>query len=246
MWLSAEDYSVRQADLIGRCEEGTGQWFLKSSEYTSWVGGSTRTLLCPGIPGAGKTFMTAIVVNNLLATCSTQDDAGVAVLYCSYNMREEQTKEKLLAGLVRHILKYEHSLSERLRTLHMRCVMEMRRPTFSELSSVLHFVASTYSSVFIAIDALDECASTQWRPLISEIRRLQDIHLGVRLMATFRPQIDFDDQHLNGEQLEIRATDLDLERFIHSNVSLLSKHVEETPALKKDVVQSIIKAADGM
>ncbi len=114
------------------------------------------------------------------------------MLYCSYNLREVQTKEKLLARLVQQILKHEHSLSKRVQTLHLRCEMERRRPTFGKLSSELQYVTSTYSSVFFVIDALDECASSQWQLLISKIWRLQALLPSVRLMATFRPQISFD------------------------------------------------------
>ncbi len=45
--------------------------------------------------------MSAIVVNHLEERFPCRDGVGIAVLYCSYSTQEEQTTEKLLAGLHR-------------------------------------------------------------------------------------------------------------------------------------------------
>ncbi len=79
--MSSEDFAIRQRDIISRHQQGTGRWFLENPKFQSWHAGSTLNLLCPGIPGAGKSFMAAIVVNFLHSNTA---DAGVAVLYCSY------------------------------------------------------------------------------------------------------------------------------------------------------------------
>ena len=51
--------------------------------------GEQNQLLCSGIPGAGKTVLASIVINNLL----TQFDNDVAVtwVYCSYKEKGSQT-----------------------------------------------------------------------------------------------------------------------------------------------------------
>jgi Cdc6-like AAA superfamily ATPase len=227
-------------------QEGTGQWFLKSSEFIAWVKGSTPTLLCPGIPGAGKTFMTAIVVNSLLDRFSKVDDVGVVVFYCSYSMREEQTKEKLLAGLLRQLVKPKHSESDRVQALYELCKNAKRRPSFSELSGLLQHVAGTYSKMFIVIDALDECESKDWSPLITELRRLQTQLPALRLMVTFRQHVKITEEFTDAVTFEIRAHSWDLEHYIKGHMPRLSKHVEETAGLREEVIEAIVKAADGM
>ncbi|KAF1363100.1 hypothetical protein EJ07DRAFT_54123, partial [Lizonia empirigonia] len=72
-WLSPDDFPAQHADLIARRQADTGLWFLDSSEFTEWIHGASQTLFCPGIPGAGKTMMAAIVVDHLLSTVQTAD-----------------------------------------------------------------------------------------------------------------------------------------------------------------------------
>lgn len=64
-WLADSNYSSQHNDYLSRRQQGTGQWLLDSGEYQDWLSTDKQTLFCPGIPGAGKTILTAIVVENL-------------------------------------------------------------------------------------------------------------------------------------------------------------------------------------
>jgi len=64
-WLTPIDYAPQQSDFISRRQEGTGLWLLNSREFQDWLSSSKQTLFCPGIPGAGKTVVTSIVVDYL-------------------------------------------------------------------------------------------------------------------------------------------------------------------------------------
>ena len=59
-WLSPNDYASQHRDVINRRQAGTGQWLLESAEYKTRLQLAKGTLFCPGIPGAGKTTLTAI------------------------------------------------------------------------------------------------------------------------------------------------------------------------------------------
>ena len=62
-WICPVDYHVQQEDSIDRHQTGTGQWFLRDTKFQAWDQSKDATLFCPGIPGAGKTIMAALVVN---------------------------------------------------------------------------------------------------------------------------------------------------------------------------------------
>src|SRR5436305_14989008 len=64
-WLTPIDYAPQQSDFISRRHEGTGQWLLNSNEFEEWVNRNKRTLFCSGMPGAGKTIITSIVIEHL-------------------------------------------------------------------------------------------------------------------------------------------------------------------------------------
>jgi hypothetical protein len=227
-------------------QEGTGQWFLKSPEFVAWVEGPTRTLLCPGIPGAGKTFMTAIVVNYLREAFMRREDIGIAVLYCIYSIREEQTKEELLAGILRQLIKHRHCDSGRVITLYEHRKDAGRRPSFSQQSKLLQCVAATYSTVFVVADAEDECEGIEWSPLMSELGHLQSCFPALRLMVTFRPHVTVTEKSTCATSFEIRADSWDLRHYISGRMSRLSKHVEDDASLRKMVLHEITIAADGM
>jgi hypothetical protein len=53
-WLTPVNYALQQSDFIARRQEGSGEWLLKSGEFQQWLAQSSRTLFCPGMPGAGK------------------------------------------------------------------------------------------------------------------------------------------------------------------------------------------------
>jgi len=66
-WLTPINYGPQQSDFINRQQPGTGQWLLDSEEFQTWLNTDKKTLFCPGIPGAGKTTLTSIVVDYLYA-----------------------------------------------------------------------------------------------------------------------------------------------------------------------------------
>lgn len=48
-WLSPLDFPSKQNDALSRREEGTGQWFLETTEFRSWLDTAGKVLWCPGI-----------------------------------------------------------------------------------------------------------------------------------------------------------------------------------------------------
>jgi hypothetical protein len=100
-WISPIDHGARQSDLISRRQEGTGQWLLDSNQFKTWMNGTEKTLFCPGIPGAGKTMLTAIVVELLQATFENDPSVGVAYFFCNFRRQLEQKPVDLLASLLK-------------------------------------------------------------------------------------------------------------------------------------------------
>src|ERR1700686_5109446 len=76
-WLTKIDYGPQQSDFLGRREAGTGQWLLDSGKFQAWVENKKQTLFCPGIPGAGKTILTSIVVDQLMTRFENDKTIGI-------------------------------------------------------------------------------------------------------------------------------------------------------------------------
>ncbi|KAJ8126084.1 hypothetical protein O1611_g7556 [Lasiodiplodia mahajangana] len=101
-------YSVN--DIKSRQVEGTGMWFLESKEFYDWMKGVNNTLFCPGIPGAGKTILSSLVINHLQKT-RDQLGAGVACLYCNHKEDKDRKVIDSVSSLLRQLVE------ESLRTL---------------------------------------------------------------------------------------------------------------------------------
>ncbi len=83
-WLTPVDYGPQQSDYLRRRQQGTGQWLLDSEEFKGWLSTGDQTLFCPGIPGAGKTILTSIVVDYLGSTFHNDPKISIAYVYWQF------------------------------------------------------------------------------------------------------------------------------------------------------------------
>lgn len=77
-WLTSVDYSAQLSDYLERRQEGTGEWLLSSNEFQTWIQNKEHMLFCPGMPGAGKTVLTSIVVDHLHSKIQKDSKIGIA------------------------------------------------------------------------------------------------------------------------------------------------------------------------
>jgi Cdc6-like AAA superfamily ATPase len=245
-WLSPDSFAAQQSDLITRKQADTGQWFLDSPEFTEWVNGTSQTLFCPGIPGAGKTMMAAIAVDHLQKAIQTTD-IGVAYLYCNYKRQADQTAPNLLAAIIKQLVQNRPSIAHSLSSMYERHRVRGTRPSFKELSSVLQSVLANYSKVYVVLDALDECPEQNGTrsQLLGICRDLQQ-QTGLRLMATSRHIPDIVEKFKDTPLVEVRASDSDLKRFVTGNVNRFARFVRLSSDLQERVQTKIVEAADGM
>ena len=100
--LSTSDYPSQQTDLFNQCQEGAGQWLFHLKEFQAWLDGTESTLFCPDIPGAGKTMITSIMINNLQQLFQGDKKVGIAYVYCNYKRQTEQTIHNFMASLLKN------------------------------------------------------------------------------------------------------------------------------------------------
>ncbi|KFZ00163.1 hypothetical protein V500_01159 [Pseudogymnoascus sp. VKM F-4518 (FW-2643)] len=246
-WLTPVDFATQQNDFFSRREEGTGQWLLESAEFQEWVDINQQVLFCPGIPGAGKTILTSIVVNYLYTKFQKDTNIGIAYLYCNFRRQNEQNVEGLLASLLKQLAQGQYHLPESVKSLYDSHKKNRTRPAFNELSSALQSVATLYSRSFIVVDALDECQTSGGcrTKLLTEIFALQSkSRANIFSTSRFIPEIEV--QFKNSMRLEIRASDHDVQRYLDGHMSELSTCVLRNSELQGEIKTAIIKAVNGM
>ncbi|KXG49201.1 uncharacterized protein PGRI_030710 [Penicillium griseofulvum] len=243
-WLSAVDYTLQQRDLLDRRQEGTGQWLLASEEYKHWLDTRGATLFCPGIPGAGKTICSAILVEDLTTRFGDNPNVGIAYIYCNFNRRDEQQAQDLLSSLLKQLSQQRTTIPDVVKDIYKRYKTESKHPKFEKISNALQSVVSMYSKVFIVIDALDECESTCRTRVLGEIMK---VHAGARanVFATSRPT-EIHDLFKAGETLEIRAHEDDVRRYLDGNMFRLPGFVNRSPTLQEEIMAVISHHVQGM
>lgn len=159
--LSTIDFEATHSDISNTRVIGTGNWLLESTTFITWLQSSPNAVLwCYGIPGAGKTTMSSLMIDHLRTLQGDNISNGVAGIYCTY--KEPQTIVNLLGSLLQQ-------LAERLDELPPFLSGEQRL-SLREISTALSEVFTKYGKIFLVIDALDEC--TNAIDLLKEIQKL--------------------------------------------------------------------------
>jgi Cdc6-like AAA superfamily ATPase len=246
-WLTPLDYAPQQGDFIGRRQEGAGNWLLNSDEFKTWLNQNKQTLYCPGIPGAGKTMITSIIIQHLWESFQNDASVGIAYLYCNFRRQLEQKPIDLLASLLKQLVQEQISMPESLKSLYKKCKTNRARLSIDEVSKVLRSVVAGYSRVFIIIDALDEyqVSNGERKVLLSEIFNIQAM-TGANLFATSRFIPDIMKEFETCISLEIRAHDEDIQRYLDWKMSQLQPFVLENLPLQGQIKAKIAQAANGM
>jgi NACHT domain len=246
-WLTPVDYGTLQSDFISRRQEGTGRWLLESDGFQRWVQGSKLTLFCSGVPGAGKTIITSIVVDKLYAEFGNDANVAIAYVYCNFRQQMQQNPKALLASLLKQLLQRRPFVPECIMTLFKRHDNERTRPPLQEISKALHTIVKAFTKTFIIIDALDECQNSDGgrRKLLSEIFELQ-AKTDVSFFATSRCIPEMRKEFESSISVEIRASQDDVQTYLDGHMSKLPLCVLRNSDLQEEIKTEIMKAVDGM
>jgi len=245
-WLTPVDYAPQQNDYLRRRQLGTGQYLLDSAEYLAWLHTENQTLFCPGIPGAGKTIITAIAVEDLNKRFQKNQNIGIAYIYCNFHRKDEQKAEDLLASLLKQLSQGRPSLPDCVKALYDNRKDERTRPPFIEISEALHSVTATYSRVFIIIDALDECQVSDGcrTKLISEVFSLQ-AKCGANIFATSRMSDEIAKMFDKAVSFKIHARDEDVRTYLNGQMPHLQSDILDDD-MREMIATEILNATDGM
>lgn len=218
-WLTPVDYSPQHHDFISRRQEGTGQWFLRSPEFQTWLKNNGQTLFCPGIPGAGKTIIAAIVIDQLLAKFQHDPHTGIAYIYCNFQRQDEQTVEKLLANLLKQLAQRQLSLPKSVQDLYEKYEKSGTLAPLHQITAALHSTAAAFEKVFFIIDALDECQNLAQTKLLNTLFVIQT-EARVNILATSRYLYNIIRRFDGCATIEIAAANEDVLAYLNGQLSL--------------------------
>ena len=106
-WLSPLSFQARQSELYNQCTQQNVSHpsLLASPEFEAWTAGAPWSLQCVGEPGAGKTFVCALVVERLKAIFRDRN-VPILCVYLNYKESNVQTLDNLISSLLKQLLQY--------------------------------------------------------------------------------------------------------------------------------------------
>ncbi|KAF8245541.1 hypothetical protein K440DRAFT_587008, partial [Wilcoxina mikolae CBS 423.85] len=244
---SAVDHEARHKDIRDKRHENTGRWFFQKDAYQQWLKGPDFVLWCHGIPGAGKTFLASIIIDELTQGLSG-DDVAVAYIYCNHKDNETKTADNMIANLLKQLLAHQNpACHASIETLYEHFVKEDKSPTLADMQGIIITTAKGFKQIYIILDALDECDEDNQRDkIISFVEHISQRPF--KVIVTSRPH-PRDIQHAFGTELqvEILATADDMEAVIRNKISQKAARGSRiNPQLANDIVKVLLEQAEGM
>ena len=245
-WLTPLNFTPQQNFFFSRRQEDTGHWLLQSAEFKTWMSERGTTLLCKGIPGAGKTMLVCIVIDYLINTLCG-GNALVAYIYCDYTKQHEQTHVNLIASILKQLLQHQVLIPEKVWESYRHHINSGTPPKAQELYDLLQSSLSGFPQVYIVVDAVDELSVNGRirQNLLASLGLLQKVHsLNFLVTSRFIPHVT---QELHDPPcLIVRASDEDIRRYVRGHISDLANCVLKNSQLQSIIEDSIASAVDGM
>lgn len=189
-----------------------------------------------------------IVVDHLKSVFKDDDDVEVIFIYCNYKQSINQSLRNLIGSLVRQLVQKRRTVSENITTLYNSHSQRHTLLSETDITQALQSEISNYSSVFLVVDALDECSETHDTRL-NLLDTLRSLPGNVRLMVTSRYLPTIEREFIGVRRIEISATGDDVGRYVRGRIPKerrLCRHVKANKDLEDTIVNAIVRNVKGM
>ncbi|KAL9082941.1 MAG: hypothetical protein Q9165_008722 [Trypethelium subeluteriae] len=245
-WLTAPSFDARQMANLNLAQKGSGSWFLKSTSVGKWLNEPGQIIFCPGIPGAGKSIIAAITIDFLSRTVRSEK-IGLAYLYLSFKPETASGTYGLLVAILKQLLRARPDLAEPVYKLKRRQETCGTTSSIDEIVSILKSVMGKLDTVYIVIDALDECSDQDGSCTVL-LETLFDLRYDgdLRLMCTSRYMPEITGKFKGCLLQDIQALDADIEDFVQAQFSSLHRCIRNDAQLQHKIKKEIVTNAAGM
>ncbi|PQE29611.1 Ankyrin repeat protein [Rutstroemia sp. NJR-2017a BBW] len=249
-WITNLNFGPRHSDSLHLRTPNTGEWLLASPEFKDFVTFREKTLFCPGMPGAGKSVLAAMVVQELVSRFrDSEKQICVAFVCCDFRDQANQQLDALLASLLKQLSANLRHFPNMIKVLYDKHNTQGTRPSVKDITGCLHAIAGEYSRVFVVVDGLDECPVEGGcrSKFILEIQNLQ-AQRPVSFFATSRNIPDITRLFQECPTLEIFATSDDVRRYLNYRMRelVVDDEIKCDTNLKEEIKTRIVEVVDGM
>ena len=242
-WLSHRNFAETQQNILSQHQSSTCRWLLESQEFQDWRDGTEQLLWCFGIPGAGKTVASAVMIDHLRQTFENDVTIGIAFAYCQFDDATMQTTGDILAALLKQVAQGQQTLSDEVGNLYHKHTIKETRPTLDEITLALQSEVKRYSKLFIIVDALDEYSE---HPRVNLLKELKTLSAKANVLITSRPLDNIARQLQQAAQLEIHAHANDVKAYVKDRIyesASLMRVLSKDPTLEGHIIERVAFSA---
>ncbi|CVK86499.1 uncharacterized protein FMAN_06230 [Fusarium mangiferae] len=232
----------------------TGLWLTQGPEFDYWYSTPASRLWCSGIPGAGKSVLSAAVIKECLHRNAHDAHKAIAYFFCTYRHERSQHMVNILSSLCIQLALQSEKAFRILQEYHDQLFSSHHlstKPTVEMLTQILHRICACFTRVYIIVDGIDECDNR----VEANVKCLAELALSqgddVMNMALFsrdesiiRTRLERDFSHV-----EIEAHTEDLQLYVASelNERITSKRLRlRDPNLNDLIVTRLVGEAKGI
>jgi hypothetical protein len=192
----------------------------------------------------------SVIINHLLGLQRLRQDEelGVAFIYCNYKEQDKQTIPNLMSSILHQLAVSAPEISEDLMYRLIEYRQKQIRPSMEATLDALRTIVSTYQTVYVVIDALDECSESNGErsELVGHLREMPS---NLKILCTSRELPDIEKLFSESGKVYIHAQETDVEKYLKGQIEKsmrLRNHVRADPSLLQHIVNTIVNRVDGM
>ncbi|KAF8421801.1 hypothetical protein EV426DRAFT_671737, partial [Tirmania nivea] len=251
--LSTLEPLKRHVDVRSIRLKNTGTWLLELEYFRTWcdiqsTSINSRILCCYGIPGAGKTLISSLVIDHLCLQAAEQTTRQISIvcLYGDYRDQNNQTLVNILGSFLHQFLANTGLLHipEQVITKLKEVKKRNSKVELENILVMLKAILEQLDNSFFCIDALDELEPQTRRDLLDNLKNLQLGTKAPRLFFTGRPHMQNEVHQYfeirQEQEVEIIAKENDIRQYLHHKIAK-DRHVNPD-VMNKDLENEILSA----
>ena len=260
-WLSPMNPGNDHGTVLDKSKTGSsfrdaGQWLFDDNRYKDWQDESNpiKCLWLRGFLGTGKTTLTSLIIERLLDT--VDEHQRIAFFYC---VRDKVSQggmpfKTVLRGLLRGLA---FSIGYKDVTRHVETAFDEGQKggglkeyiTDDMCRDLLVENTKSFSTTYIIIDALDECAQVE--TLLDNLCSIQDSNSPkVKICLSSRLGVSPHEFFPQASVIEVGAdsTQADMRRFIEETIKTARPRILDgtRPDLEDRIIALLCAHANGM
>ena len=245
-WLSADEDSQEEFlhRLSDQRRDGTCDWILSEQQVSTWIkdDDSDPTVWMTGIPGAGKSFLCSLIVQN----SEIHQDRSTIYYFCGQKPSDKDAPTSLLRTLAVQLLKQNMELAP---LIHQAFLQKGSGRSAPIIKGVLKEILSTIRASRMVLDGIDEWDQAAQRDTLKTLVKLQK-HGGsnCKLLVSSRqvPVIGKAIPHKVHMRIDTRSAE-GLNRYITSKIEdLQDRFPDFAPPIWGRVAHNLQNKAKGM